>query len=124
VKKTSIGTAVHLHPPGTAGDLCRWHNRGALATTIAEEALRRGLGPDASDAALIRCAELAKGGVLTRPVSPETLAATRSALRPALHPQDATADVAAALFAALPDKPLRVADCDGQEFLLVPIPVT
>ncbi|MCX5215683.1 hypothetical protein OG689_41750 [Kitasatospora sp. NBC_00240] len=122
--KTSIGTAVHLHPAGTAGTLCRWHNRSALATTVASIALRGGLDADASDDQLAECAGIAKGTPLKRPLSEETLSAVRSALAPALDRESGADDVVAAVFDALPDKPIRIVADDGQEFFLVPIPVT
>ncbi|GAA2970227.1 hypothetical protein GCM10010519_01820 [Streptomyces lactacystinicus] len=123
-KKTSIGTARHLHPAGTPGDLCRWHNRAALATTVAAIARRHGLDASADDGELAACAAEAKAAPLKAPLSADTLAAIRSALGPALGPGSAPAAVAEAVFGALPDRPIRVAGQDGQEFFLVPIPAT
>lgn len=123
-KKTSIGTARHLHPEGTPGALCRWHNRAALATTVAAIARRRGLDASAEDAELAACAAEAKAAPLKAPLSGDTLAAIRSALGPALGSGSAPAAVAEAVFGALPDRPIRVTAENGQEFFLVPIPVT
>ncbi|MCM2430952.1 hypothetical protein [Streptomyces sp. RKAG337] len=124
MKKTSIGTARHLHPPGTSGLLCRWHNRAALATTVAAIARRRGLDVGASEEQLADCAAEAKGAALKKPLSVETVAAIRSALGPALSTASAPEAVVEAVFGALPDRPIRIAAADGQEFFLVPIPVT
>lgn len=124
MKKTSIGTARHLHPPGTSGELCRQHNRAALATTVAAIARRRGLDAEAGDDQLAQCAEAAKGAPLKTPLSADTLAAIRCALAPPLDSSTSAEAVAAAVFAALPDRPLRVVAEDGQEFFLVPIPAT
>ncbi|MGY3677318.1 hypothetical protein [Streptomyces sp. TE33382] len=124
MKKSSIGTARHLHPPGTPGDLCRWHNRAALATTVATIARRHGLDAGADDEEFAVCAAEAKAAPLKAPLSADTLAAIRSALGPALSIGSAPAAVAEAVFGALPDRPIRVVAGDGQEFFLVPIPVT
>ncbi|MER6117960.1 MULTISPECIES: hypothetical protein [unclassified Streptomyces] len=123
-KKTSIGTARHLHPVGTPGELCRWHNRAALATTVAAIARRHGLDASADDEELAACAAEAKAAPLKAPLSADTLAAIRSALGPALSGGSAPEAVAEAVFGALPDRPIRVAVEGGQEFFLVPIPAT
>ncbi|MGW4890733.1 hypothetical protein ACWEQL_00460 [Kitasatospora sp. NPDC004240] len=73
--KGSIGTARHLHRPGTSGLLCRWHNRAALATTAAALARGRGLNDRATDAELANCVDEARGGPSGNPSSPETFAA-------------------------------------------------
>ncbi|MEU8759428.1 hypothetical protein [Streptomyces sp. NPDC048659] len=123
-KKTSIGTARHLHPVGTPGELCRWHNRAALATTVAAIARRHGLNASAGDEELAACAAEAKAAPLKAPLSADTLAAIRSALGPALSGDSAPEAVTEAVFGALPDRPIRVAVEGGQEFFLVPIPAT
>lgn len=124
MKKKSIGTARHLHPPGTPQNLNVWHNRAALAVTAAAVARARGLDERATDAELGACADEARGGAAKTPPSRETLAAIRTALGAPLTRGTAPAEVASALFAALPDRPLRIVAPDGQEFFLVPIAAT
>lgn len=120
----SIGTAVHLHPPGTSGELCRAHNRAALATVVAAIARRQGYGPELTDEQIDDCRAAAKEKEPRQPASEATRAAVRSALAPPLTEQDSAEAIAAAVFSALPDSPLRVTGSNGQEFYLVPIPVT
>ncbi|GAA2446434.1 hypothetical protein [Streptomyces macrosporus] len=117
---TSIGTARHFQPKGTPGDVCRDHNRAALATVVAAEARRRGYGPELSDEQIDECAALAGR---TTP-SETSRAAIRAALRPPLTADDAPETVAAAVFDSLPSHPVRVIGRDGREFFLVPLPAT
>ncbi|WP_410534955.1 hypothetical protein [Streptomyces sp. KL2] len=116
----SIGTARHFHPRGTPGDVCRDHNRAALATVVAAEARRRGYGPDLSDEQIDECAALAG----RKAPSPTSREAIRAALGPPITADDAPEAVAAAVFGALPSHPVRVVGHDGREFFLVPLPVT
>ncbi|MCI0385663.1 hypothetical protein [Streptomyces sp. CNQ085] len=120
MSSTSIGTARHFHPAGTPGDVCRDHNRAALAIVVAAEARRRGYGPDLSDEQVDECAELTG----RRSPSPTSRKAIRAALGPPVTAEDAPETVAAAVFDALPSKPVRVVGRDGREFFLVPLPVT
>jgi len=116
---TSIGTARHFQPPGTTSDVCRDHNRAVLAPTVALEALRRGLGPDLTDAQLDECATAAGRA----PLSDTSRAAVRAALRPALSPEDSPEAVHEQLFSLSPGHPLPIKK-NGQRYLLVPIPLT
>ncbi|HEX5565877.1 MAG TPA: hypothetical protein VFY14_02870 [Streptomyces sp.] len=117
---SSIGTARHFQPRGTPGDVCRDHNRAALATVVAAEARRRGYGPDLSDEQIDECAVLAG----RKTPSETSRAAIRAALRPPLTADDAPETVAAAVFDSLPSHPVRVIGRDGREFFLVPLPAT
>ncbi|MFD1830985.1 hypothetical protein ACFSJS_15065 [Streptomyces desertarenae] len=117
---SSIGTARHFQPKGTPGDVCRDHNRAALATVVAAEARRRGYGPDLSDEQIDECADSAG----RKTPSPTSREAIRAALRPPLSADDAPEAVAEAVFGSLPSHPVRVVDRDGREYFLVPIPAT
>ncbi|NUU22437.1 MAG: hypothetical protein HOV68_13120 [Streptomycetaceae bacterium] len=121
--KTTIATARHFHPAGTPGPLCRIHNRAVLAAAVAGVARRAGCGPDATDAQLIACIAFAKDAPVKQPPSPETLAAIRSALAPPLT-RDDDAALADAVFGDTGGTPVHVRADDGQEYYLVPIPVT
>ncbi|MBN3932272.1 hypothetical protein IQ279_22040 [Streptomyces verrucosisporus] len=116
----SIGTARHFQPAGTPGDVCRDHNRAALATVVAAEARRRGHGPGLSDEQIDECAEAAG----RKSPSPASRKAIRAALGPPITAEDAPETVAAAVFDALPSNPVRVIGRDGREFFLVPLPAT
>ncbi|MEU9744795.1 hypothetical protein [Streptomyces niveus] len=116
---TSIGTARHFQPHGTPGHVCRAHNRAVLAPTVALEALRRGMGPDLTNAQLDQCAAAADRA----PLSDTSRAAVRTALQPALSGDDAPEIVHERLFNLQPGHPLRIRR-DDQEYFLVPIPLT
>lgn len=121
--KSSIGTAVTFLPPGTPGEVCSSWNRAALAATIASRAALLGLGPDLSRAQMSGLAQLVRdGGRTSRPLSARTQAAIRAALRPPLSPESDPAQVAAAVFAALPDTPLPITGEDGRRYYLVAVP--
>jgi hypothetical protein len=115
----SIGTARHFQPHGTPGHVCRDHNRAALAAVVATEALRKGYGPDLSDAQLDECAELAERS----PLSETSREAVRAALCQPLTHTDSPEAVREGVFGSPPGRPLRVL-ADGQEYFLVPIPIT
>jgi uncharacterized membrane protein len=122
--KSSIGTAVGFLPPGTPGNVCSSWNRAALATNIASRAVQLGLGPDLSKAQMAGLAQLVRDSTgASRPLSARTQAAIRAALRPPLSAGSDPAQVAAALFAALPDTPLPVVGADGRQYYLVAVPV-
>jgi hypothetical protein len=121
--KSSIGTAVSFLPPGTPSDVCSSWNRAALAATIATKAGRLGLGPDLTESQMAGLAQLVRdGGRRPRPLSTRTRAAIRAALRPPLTAQSDPAQIAAAVFAALPDTPLPITADDGRRYYLIAVP--
>ena len=122
--KSSIGTAVTFLPPGTPGEVCAAWNRAALAATVASRAVRLGLGPDLTTPQMTGLAQLVRDDRTTRPLSARTQAAIRAALRPPLTIESDPAQVAAAVFAALPDTPLPVTGEDGRRYYLVAVPAT
>ncbi|MHA6758800.1 hypothetical protein [Streptacidiphilus sp. PAMC 29251] len=123
--KSSIGTAVSFLPPGTPSDVCSAWNRAALAATIATKASRLGLGSDLSESQMAGLAQLVRdseGDRKPRPLSARTRAAIRAALRPPLTAENDPAQVAAAVFAALPDTPLPITADDGRRYYLIAVP--
>lgn len=119
--KTSIDTAVHFLPPGTPGEVCRAFNRAALATTIAARATAQGR-QDLSPAEMNDLAKVVRDDTGRRPLSAATRAAVRSALRAPLTEQDDPSVLADAVFAGLPDSPVRVTGRDGRTYFLVGVP--
>ncbi|WP_331731590.1 hypothetical protein [Streptomyces sp. NBC_00073] len=111
--------ARHFQPHGTPGDVCRDHNRAVLAPAVAVEALRKGLGPDLTDAHLDECAATA----VRHPLSATSRAAVRTALEPALSVRNSPATVHHRLFNLPAGHPLRLRVGDT-EYFLVPIPIT
>ncbi|MFC1436889.1 hypothetical protein ABUW04_01335 [Streptacidiphilus sp. N1-10] len=120
--KTDIGTARHFLPPNTPSEVCHAFNRSALTATIAARAVALGLTADLSDIQMAGLAQLVRDTKRSRPLSAETRAAVRAALRPALSAQDDPDQVAAAVFSSLPGTPLRVRDTGGREYFLVAVP--
>jgi hypothetical protein len=121
--KSSIGTAVTFLPPGTPGDVCSSWNRAALAANVASRAAQLGLNSDLTRAQMAGLAQLVRDDDRTsRPLSARTQAAIRAALRPPLTTLSDPAQLAAAVFAALPDTPLPIVGDDGRRYYLVAVP--
>jgi hypothetical protein len=120
--KTDIGTARHFLPPNTPSEVCHEFNRSALTATIAARAVALGLSSDLSDVQMAGLAQLVRDKKQSRPLSPETKAAVRAALRPALSAENDPQQVAAAVFSSLPGTPVRVRDSAGREYFLVAVP--
>ena len=121
--KSSIGTAVTFLPPGTPGEVCSSWNRAALAANVASRAAQLGLGADLTRSQMAGLAQLVRDGAgKPRPLSAKTQSAIRAALRPRLPPDSDPAQVAAAVFAALPDTPLPITGNDGRRYYLVAVP--
>jgi hypothetical protein len=120
--KTRLDTARHFLPTGTPGEVAHAYNRAALAAMIATRATSLGLGSDMTQPQMAALAQLVRDTPKSPALSAQTRTAIRAALRPALRAQDDPAIVSAAVFAALPDTSVRVADATGREYLLIAVP--
>ena len=121
--KTTLDTARHFMPKGTDSGVAHAYNRAALAAVVAAKASALGFDSSMSNSQMAGLAQLVRDDKRVRPLSPETRAAIRAALRPALTVTDDPEFVRDAVFAHLADTPLRVRGSDNREYLLIAVPV-